>query len=133
MQEVKWDGKAFRKMKKLKTLIIKKCHFSKAPIHLPNSLRVLEWWRYPSEELPSDFHAKKLAILKPAKLLKESVSSSPWSCIFKIIRLIILTFFFSFLQVHKSWIFKFDYGQCMAQIHDVPNVPNLEKYKIFLV
>ncbi|XP_057446646.1 TMV resistance protein N-like [Lotus japonicus] len=69
-KEVKWDGNAFKKMKNLRTLIIKKCHFSKAPIHLPNSLRVLEWWKYPSEELPSDFHAKELSIWKPTELLK---------------------------------------------------------------
>ncbi|XLT60538.1 hypothetical protein HN873_053142, partial [Arachis hypogaea] len=44
--EVKWDGKAFKDMKNLKTLIIKNCCFSQSPKHLPNSLRVLEWWRY---------------------------------------------------------------------------------------
>nr|WIL60027.1 nodulation protein [Melilotus officinalis] len=54
-EEIQWDGEAFKKMPNLKILIIRKCHFSKAPKYLPNSLKVLEWWRYPSEELPSDF------------------------------------------------------------------------------
>ena len=62
--KVEWDGKAFKKMKNLKTLIIKNCHFSEVPKHLPNSLRVLEWWGYPSQYLPSDFYPKKLSIFK---------------------------------------------------------------------
>ncbi|XP_057446544.1 disease resistance protein RUN1-like isoform X5 [Lotus japonicus] len=61
-EEVNWDGEAFKEMKKLKTLVIRKTHFSKGPEHLPNSLRVLEWWKYPSQHLPSDFHPKKLSI-----------------------------------------------------------------------
>lgn len=122
-REVKWDGNAFKKMKNLRTLIIKKCHFSKAPIHLPNSLRVLEWWKYPSEELPSDFHAKELSIWKPTELLKASISSFLWSCIFKIIQLIIVTFF-SF-QKFICLRALFDCDQCMTQIHDVSDVPNL--------
>ncbi|MED6107807.1 hypothetical protein PIB30_017697 [Stylosanthes scabra] len=62
--EVKWDGKAFKEMKNLKTLIIKNGCFSKSPKYLPNSLRVLEWWRYPSEYFPYDFQPKDLSILK---------------------------------------------------------------------
>jgi len=57
---INWDGKAFKKMKNLRILIIRKCHFSKAPNYLPNSLKVLEWWRYPSEELPSNFDLNQL-------------------------------------------------------------------------
>lgn len=74
-------------MQNLRTLIVKKCHFSKAPKHLPNSLRVLEWWRYPSHELPSDFHPKQLKIRelpdmgfvspRQAELLQASISSFP--------------------------------------------------------
>ncbi|XP_057446689.1 disease resistance protein RPV1-like isoform X2 [Lotus japonicus] len=63
-EEVDWDGEAFKEMKKLKTLVIRKTHFSKGPEHLPNSLRVLEWWKYPSQHLPSDFRPKKLSICK---------------------------------------------------------------------
>ncbi|XP_061347996.1 disease resistance protein Roq1-like [Gastrolobium bilobum] len=70
---VKWSGKAFAKMKNLKTLIIKQGCFSRGPKHLPNSLRILEWWRYPSPCLPSDFHPKQLAICK----IMDSCFTSP--------------------------------------------------------
>jgi hypothetical protein len=50
---IDWNGKAFKKMKKLKTLIIENCHFSKGAIYLRNSLRVLKWNGCPSESLPS--------------------------------------------------------------------------------
>ncbi|CAI8593654.1 unnamed protein product [Vicia faba] len=63
-EAIEWDGEAFEEMPNLRILIIRKCHFSKAPKYLPNSLKVLEWWRYPSEELPSDFDSKKLVICK---------------------------------------------------------------------
>ncbi|CAJ1947541.1 unnamed protein product [Sphenostylis stenocarpa] len=62
--EIEWDGYAFKKMKNLRTLIIRKGHFSKGPKHLPNSLRVMEWWGYPSQNLPYDFHPKQLSIFK---------------------------------------------------------------------
>ncbi|MED6203788.1 hypothetical protein PIB30_002551 [Stylosanthes scabra] len=62
--QVTWDGTAFKEMKNLKTLIIKNGYFSRSPKHLPNSLRVLEWWRYPARCFPNDFHPKKLSILK---------------------------------------------------------------------
>ncbi|MED6183284.1 hypothetical protein PIB30_036470 [Stylosanthes scabra] len=62
--EVKWDGTAFKEMKNLKTLIIKNGCFSKSPKHLPNSLRVLEWRKYPSEYFPPDFQPEMLCILK---------------------------------------------------------------------
>ncbi|MED6203785.1 hypothetical protein PIB30_002548 [Stylosanthes scabra] len=62
--QVKWDGIAFKEMKNLKTLIIKNGYFSLSPKNLPDSLRVLEWWRYPANCFPDDFHPKKLSILK---------------------------------------------------------------------
>ncbi|KAI5445021.1 disease resistance protein Roq1 isoform X1 [Lathyrus oleraceus] len=63
-EAIEWDGEDSEEMPNLRILIIRKCHFSKAPKYLPNSLKVLEWWRYPSEELPSDFDSKKLVICK---------------------------------------------------------------------
>ncbi|XP_027924358.1 TMV resistance protein N-like, partial [Vigna unguiculata] len=61
---VEWDGKAFQNMQNLRTLIIRNGSFSKGPEYLPDNLRVLEWWRYPSNSLPSDFHPKELALCK---------------------------------------------------------------------
>ncbi|XLU58801.1 hypothetical protein S245_053449, partial [Arachis hypogaea] len=71
--EVKWDGTAFEQMKNLKILIIKNGRFSKGPKYLPNSLRVLEWRRYPSKYFPSNFDPEKLSILK----LPDSLCMSP--------------------------------------------------------
>jgi hypothetical protein len=67
---VEWKGDEFKKMENLKTLIIKNGFFSKSPEHLPNSLRVLEWPRYPSQHIPSDFCPRKLSICRlPASCL----------------------------------------------------------------
>jgi hypothetical protein len=46
---IEWDGDAFKKMKNLKTLIIKNGQFSKGPKYLPSTLRVLKWKGYPSK------------------------------------------------------------------------------------
>ncbi|XP_058722607.1 TMV resistance protein N-like isoform X2 [Vicia villosa] len=64
---IDWNGKAFKKMKNLKTLIIKNGHFSKGAQHLPSGLRVLEWQRYPSGCIPFSISNKtfeKMKILK---------------------------------------------------------------------
>ena len=63
-EEVEWDGMAFKEMNNLKTLIIRGGCFTTGPKHLPNSLRVLEWRRYPSPSLPFDFNPKKLVSLQ---------------------------------------------------------------------
>ena len=61
---VDWKGDELKKMQNLKTLIVKNGSFSKGPIHLPNSIRVLEWHKYPSPFVPSDIFPKKLSICK---------------------------------------------------------------------
>jgi hypothetical protein len=48
---VDWNGKAFKKMKHLKTLIIKNGHFSQGARNLPKNLRVLEWVSCPLKSL----------------------------------------------------------------------------------
>ena len=58
-----WNGKAFKKMRNLRVLIVGGAHFSKGPKHLPSSLRVLDWRGYPSPSLPCDFHPSRLFIL----------------------------------------------------------------------
>lgn len=69
---IEWKGDELNKMQNLKTVIVKNGSFSKGPEYLPNSLRVLEWPKYPSRIIPSDFCPKKLSICK----LKESDLSS---------------------------------------------------------
>ena len=63
-KEVQWKGRAFKKMKNLRILIIKNACFSMGVKDLPNSLRVLDWKRYPSASLPPNFNPTHLAILK---------------------------------------------------------------------
>ncbi|XP_016205522.1 TMV resistance protein N-like isoform X3 [Arachis ipaensis] len=111
-EKVEWDGKAFKKMKNLKTLIIKNGHFSEGPTHFPNSLRVLEWWRYPSECLPSNFHPKKLSIFK-----------LPNSCFLSL-------YLASLLKATKFATLKvlnFDNNKYLTQLPDISGLPNLQK------
>lgn len=42
---IEWNGMVFKKMKNLKTVIVKSGHFSEGRKHFPSSLRVLEeYW-----------------------------------------------------------------------------------------
>ncbi|KAL2335507.1 hypothetical protein Fmac_016720 [Flemingia macrophylla] len=109
-ETVEWNRKAFKKMRNLRTLIIKNGYFSKGPKYLPNSLRVLEWWRYPSHDLPSDFHSKKLVICK-----------LPHSC-FTPLELVCLLKKFMSMRV-----LNLDKSKSLTQIPDVSGLPNLEK------
>ncbi|MED6112668.1 hypothetical protein PIB30_063664 [Stylosanthes scabra] len=107
--KVKWDGAAFKEMKNLKTLIIKNGYFSRSPKHLPNSLRVMEWWRYPANCFPYDFHPKKLTILKLPDYLhpiRELNSLSKG--------LVTLT------------VLNFDYSKFLKEIPDVASLQNLQ-------
>ncbi|XP_054781830.1 TMV resistance protein N-like [Prosopis cineraria] len=62
-KEVQWSGEAFVKMKKLKILVIKNASFSKGLAYLPNSLRWLEWKKYPFRFLPLDFCPMELVYM----------------------------------------------------------------------
>jgi hypothetical protein len=48
---IDWNGKGFKKMTNLKTLVVKNGNFSKGCRYFPSSLRVLEWEKYPSTPL----------------------------------------------------------------------------------
>ncbi|KAG4380633.1 hypothetical protein GLYMA_16G211400v4 [Glycine max] len=107
---VEWDGEAFKKMENLKTLIIRNSHFSKGPTHLPNSLRVLEWWTYPLQDLPTDFHSNKLAI---CKLPRSCFTSLELSGISK--------------KFMNLTVLNFDGTECLTQIPDISSLQNLVK------
>ncbi|CAJ2666379.1 unnamed protein product [Trifolium pratense] len=107
---VEWDGKAFKEMKNLKILIIRVGGFSRGPDHLPNSLRVLEWWGYPSPSLPSNFHPKKLVILE-----------LPQSCLMSLDLLIPKK---KFVNMR---VLNFDDCEFITEIPDVSGAPNLEE------
>ncbi|RDX66260.1 TMV resistance protein N, partial [Mucuna pruriens] len=111
-QIVEWNRKAFKKMKNLKTLIIKNGNFSKGPKHLPNSLRVLEWCKYPAQGLPPDFRSKKLAVCK-----------LPESC-FGSLELADLSKASKFVNIN---VLNFDECEGLTQIPDISGLSNLEK------
>ncbi|XP_027359418.1 TMV resistance protein N-like [Abrus precatorius] len=111
---VDWDGEAFKKMKNLKTLIIKIGCFSKGPKHLPNSLRLLEWWRYPSQDLPFDFYPKELAT---CKFPYDHFTSFKWA-----------SFVNKFVNIR---VLNFDSCQCLTQINDLSGLPNLEELSFY--
>ncbi|KAL2966393.1 hypothetical protein AAZX31_16G114600 [Glycine max] len=107
---IEWEGDAFKKMKNLKILIIRNGKFSKGPNYFPESLRLLEWHRYPSNCLPSNFPPKELAICK-----------LPQSCITS----------FGFHGSRKKFrnlkVLKFNKCEFLTEIHDVSDLPNLEE------
>ncbi|QHO13863.1 hypothetical protein HN51_071273 [Arachis hypogaea] len=109
--EVKWDGTAFKEMKNLKTLIIKNGRFSRGPKYLPNSLRVLEWRRYPSRYFPSNFNPEKLSILKLPDYL------------YMLPKLDSLSKMLISLKV-----LNFDYSNSLKEIPDVSNLETLEEF-----
>ncbi|XLR24764.1 hypothetical protein HN51_071287 [Arachis hypogaea] len=108
--QVEWDGKAFKRMKNLKTLIIKNGCFSKRPKYLPNSLRIMEWWGYPSKRFPSDSHPKKLSILKLPNYLFKSCKLDSLSK-----RLVALN------------VLNFDNSDFLEEIPDVSSLVTLQK------
>ncbi|MED6203778.1 hypothetical protein PIB30_002542 [Stylosanthes scabra] len=112
--EVKWDGTAFKEMKNLKTLIIKNGYFSTSPTHLPNSLRVLEWWRYPSKCFPNGFHPKKLTILKLPDYLHPTPELDSLSK-----GLVTLT------------VLNFNYSKILKEIPDVSSLQTLQELSFF--
>ncbi|KAK7314808.1 hypothetical protein VNO77_33336 [Canavalia gladiata] len=114
---IDWDGEAFKKMKNLKTLIIKIGSFSKGPKHLPNSLRLLEWWRYPSPDLPYDFHPKKLTM---CKLPYSHFTSFKWDGLVNKAS--------KFVNIR---VLNLDSCQCLTQINDLSGLPNLEDFSFY--
>ncbi|KAB5511795.1 hypothetical protein DKX38_028823 [Salix brachista] len=62
-EEIHLSAKAFKKMKRLRILIIHNALLAVAPVYLPNELRWLEWPGCPLLSLPSTFHARKLVVL----------------------------------------------------------------------
>jgi hypothetical protein len=57
-EKIVWNGKAFEKMRSLKTLIIKSENFFKGSIHFPSNLRVLKWEKYHSNRIPASLLKK---------------------------------------------------------------------------
>ncbi|KAK9987385.1 hypothetical protein SO802_032336 [Lithocarpus litseifolius] len=54
-KEAYWNPKSFSMIHHLKLLIIDNVHLLRAPKHLPNALRYLDWGGYPLKSFPSSF------------------------------------------------------------------------------
>ncbi|ONI06691.1 hypothetical protein PRUPE_5G074700 [Prunus persica] len=61
--DISMSAEAFSRMKNLRYLINLNASLT-GNIDLPNELRLLNWYRYPLQSLPSNFHPKKLVALK---------------------------------------------------------------------
>ena len=61
VKETCWSPEAISQMYNLKFLSIDGIFHD--PQHLPNSLRVICWWYYPSNSLPSTFQLDELVML----------------------------------------------------------------------
>jgi len=96
---VDWKGDELKKMQNLKTLIVKNGSFSKGPKCLPNSLRVLEWHKYPSRIIPSDFCPKKLFI---CKLQQNDFTSFELRGTMKVCVNVMISFLSSYTSMHPS-------------------------------
>lgn len=62
-QEVQLKGNTFKKMRRLRILIVRNAQVSGVPNHLPDNLRLLEWNKYPLPTLPANFHPETLVVL----------------------------------------------------------------------
>ncbi|XP_059454645.1 disease resistance protein Roq1-like [Corylus avellana] len=102
--------KAFKKMKRLRLLIIRNAHLSKEPNFLSNELRVIDWVEYPGEYFPSNFRGKNLVILRMAHS-----------------RIKILEGVQQFQNLTTMNFFKCKF---LEQIPDVSRIPNLESLKL---
>ncbi|KAM3691108.1 hypothetical protein ACJW31_09G170600 [Castanea mollissima] len=69
-KEAYWNPKSFSKIHHLKLLIIDNVHLLRAPKHLPNALRYLDWSGYPLKSIPSSFQQQSLEILILSNCLK---------------------------------------------------------------
>ncbi|XLT85181.1 hypothetical protein S245_007257, partial [Arachis hypogaea] len=58
---VNWSDTVFKKMKKLRILIVRNTSFPSWPIYLPNQLKLLDWKGYPSKFLPPGFYPEQIA------------------------------------------------------------------------
>ena len=62
-KDVDWDLEAFSKMTNLELLIIDSVYFKHGLKYLPNSLRFLDWRKFPSKSLPPSFESNRLVKL----------------------------------------------------------------------
>ncbi|KAG6675457.1 hypothetical protein I3842_15G102900 [Carya illinoinensis] len=100
------NPKAFIQMKRLRVLINRNASFSSGPNYLSNELRVLDWFEYPLQSLPPNFHGNKLIIFKMhGGFIKE----------------------LSFIKFKNMTIMEFSRCDSLTKIPDVSSIPNLKE------
>ncbi|XP_059429109.1 disease resistance protein RPV1-like [Corylus avellana] len=105
------SSKTFEKMTRLRLFINRNARFFGSPRYLSNELRVLDWPGCPLEYFPSNFHGKKLVILRisnsPLKLPKERFKD------------------FQNMRTMKFGLCKF-----LTEIPNISRIPNLEVLRV---
>jgi len=134
---VEWNENAFMKMENLKILIIRNGKFSKGPSYFPEGLRVLEWHRYPSNCLPSNFDPNNLVICKlPDSSMTsfefQGQSKASLKIIFSSFRelnlfICFLFLFFPLQKLGRLTVLNFNGCKFLTQIPDVSDLPNLRE------
>ncbi|KAG6627332.1 hypothetical protein CIPAW_15G120400 [Carya illinoinensis] len=100
------NPEAFVQMKRLKVLINRNASFSSGPYYLSNELRVLDWFEYPLQSLPPNFHGNKLIIFKMCGgFIKE----------------------LSFIKFKNLTSMYFSDCNFLTKVPDVSNIPNLKE------
>ncbi|XP_028207473.1 TMV resistance protein N-like isoform X2 [Glycine soja] len=124
-ETVEWNENAFMKMENLKILIIRNGKFSKAPSYFPEGLRVLEWHRYPSNCLPSNFNPNNLVIcnLPDSSMTSFEFHGSSKACL----KSIFSSLHGSSKKLGHLTVLNFDWCKFLTQIPDVSDLPNLRE------
>ncbi|KAG6675500.1 hypothetical protein I3843_15G098900 [Carya illinoinensis] len=100
------NPEAFVQMKRLRVLINRNASFSSGPNYLSNELRVLDWFEYPLQSLPPNFHGNKLIIFKKRGGFIEELS---------------------FIKFKNLTIMEFSRCNFLTKIPDVSSIPNLKE------
>ncbi|KAG6675464.1 hypothetical protein I3842_15G103600 [Carya illinoinensis] len=100
------NPEAFVQMKRFRVLINRNASFSSGPNYLSNELRVLDWFEYPLQSLPPNFHGNKLIIFKMhGGFIKD----------------------LSFIKFKNLTNMYFNDCNFLTKVPDVSNIPNLKK------
>ncbi|XP_059455293.1 disease resistance protein RPV1-like [Corylus avellana] len=97
----------FKKMKKLRMFENRNACFSEEPNFLSNELRLLDWYKYPGESLPSNFCGKNLVVLRMRHSQLKDLEGVQ--------------------NFQNTTIMNFSHCKFLQKIHDVSRIPNLQK------
>uniref|UniRef100_A0A2N9FIF8 Uncharacterized protein n=1 Tax=Fagus sylvatica TaxID=28930 RepID=A0A2N9FIF8_FAGSY len=95
-------------MKRLRLFINRNALFSGGPNYLSNELRLLEWPEYPLQSLPSNFHGKRLVVLKMRNNLFKGLHDG-------------------FKNLQNLTIMDFSNCEFLTEVPDLSKMPNLEE------